>query len=235
MVQAWNQYRLANPEKSNLLLAQKWVDVNLLSEQVRTILQAEGSVSINEIEVECIVSEHRCKYKFAAGDRIKFCKNDYRLQVSNGTFGTIKHVKSNDGCIDFGVDLDDGRYITFNDFDYKNEDGRLPIALGYALTVYASQGTTIDGDVFVCWTNGMDRANSYVAGSRHKDNCHWFFNNQELSVLSDHHEIDNIKILAKVMSTDKRKEMAIEHIENNDKANSNQHYELNSSTECTLQ
>lgn len=235
MVQAWNQYRLANPEKSNLLLAQKWVDVNLLSEQVRTILQAEGSVSINEIEVECIVSEHRCKYKFAAGDRIKFCKNDYRLQVSNGTFGTIKHVKSNDGCIDFGVDLDDGRYITFNDFDYKNEDGRLPIALGYALTVYASQGTTIDGDVFVCWTNGMDRANSYVAGSRHKDNCHWFFNNQELSVLSDHHEIDNIKILAKAMSTDNRKEMAIEHIENNDKANSNQHYELNSSTECTLQ
>jgi Ti-type conjugative transfer relaxase TraA len=235
MVQAWNQFRLANPEKSNLLLAQKWVDVNSLSDQVRAILQAEGSVDLNEVEVDCIVSEHRCRYKFSAGDRIRFCKNDYRLQVSNGTFGTIKYVKANDGRIDFGVDLDGGRYIAFNDLDYKNEDGRLPIALGYALTVYASQGTTVDGDVFVYWSNGMDRANSYVAGSRHKDNCHWFFNNQELSVLSDHHEVDNMKILAKAMSTDKRKEMAIEHIENNSKANSKKHYELNSSTECTLQ
>ncbi|MGL5487096.1 MAG: MobF family relaxase, partial [Shewanella sp.] len=140
MVHSWNQFRLANPERSTLLLAQKWADVNLLSNQVRTILQAEGSVGLNEVEVDCIVSEHRCKYKFAAGDRIKFCKNDYRLQVSNGTFGTIRYVKANDGRIDFGVDLNDGRYITFNNLDYKNEDGRLPISLGYALTVYASQG-----------------------------------------------------------------------------------------------
>jgi len=155
--------------------------------------------------------------------------------VSNGTFGTIKYIKANDGCIDFGVDLDDGRYIIFNNLDYKNEDDRLPIALGYALTVYASQGTTIDGDVFVYWTSGMDRANSYVAGSRHKDNCHWFFNNQELSFLSDHHEIDNIKTLAKAMSTDKRKDMAIEHIKNNGEAGSPKYYEANSSTVCTLQ
>ncbi|MGL6366406.1 MobF family relaxase [Aeromonas veronii] len=211
MVHSWNQFRLANPERSTLLLAQKWADVNLLSNQVRTILQAEGSVGLNEVEVDCIVSEHRCKYKFAAGDRIKFCKNDYRLQVSNGTFGTIRYVKANDGRIDFGVDLNDGRYITFNNLDYKNEDGRLPISLGYALTVYASQGITIDGDVFVCWTNGMDRANSYVAGSRHKDNCHWFFNNQEVDTMTvQHNELNNkevarINAIAKVMSFDLRK------------------------------
>ncbi len=220
IVQAWNQFRLANPDKSNLLLAQKWADVSLLSDQVRRILQTEGSVDLNEVEVDCIVSEHRCRYKFAAGDRIKFCKNDYRLQVSNGTFGTIKYVKTNDGRIDFGVDLDDGRYITFNNLDYTNEDGRLPISLGYALTVYASQGTTIDGDVFVYWTNGMDRANSYVAGSRHKDNCHWFFNNKELDSMttlsgeSNYGACERIRSIAKVMSFDRRKSMAIEYINN---------------------
>lgn len=219
MVQAWNNYRLANPEKSHLLLAQKWEDVNLLSEQVRTILQAEGSVSLNEVEVECIVSEHRCKYKFAAGDRIKFCKNDYRIQVSNGTLGTIKKVHAINGVINFCVNLDDGRCITFKDSDYKNEDGRLPIALGYALTVYASQGTTIDGDVFVYWTNGMDRANSYVAGSRHKDNCHWFFNSQGLDLMVNLenrlniNESERIKTIADIMSHDRRKYMATEYIE----------------------
>lgn len=225
MVHSWNQFRLANPERSTLLLAQKWADVNLLSNQVRTILQAEGSVGLNEVEVDCIVSEHRCKYKFAAGDRIKFCKNDYRLQVSNGTFGTIRYVKANDGRIDFGVDLNDGRYITFNNLDYKNEDGRLPISLGYALTVYASQGITIDGDVFVCWTNGMDRANSYVAGSRHKDNCHWFFNNQEVDTMTvQHNELNNkevarINAIAKVMSFDLRKNMAMDYISNDENGN----------------
>ncbi|WP_421254558.1 MobF family relaxase [Aeromonas sp. 600948] len=224
MVQAWNNYRLANPEKSHLLLAQKWEDVNLLSEQVRTILQAEGRVSLNEVEVECIVSEHRCKYKFAAGDRIKFCKNDYRIQVSNGTLGTINKVHAINGVINFCVNLDDGRCITFKDFDYKNEDGRLPIALGYALTVYASQGTTIDGDVFVYWTNGMDRANSYVAGSRHKDNCHWFFNSQELDLMANVenrlniNESERIKAIADIMSHDRRKYMATEYIENHGNA-----------------
>lgn len=214
MVQAWNQYRLANPEKSHLLLAQKWVDVNLLSEQVRTILQAEGSVSLNEMEVECIVSEHRCKYKFAAGDRIKFCKNDYRLQVFNGTFGTIKYISAKEGDINFGVNLDDGRYITFCDSDYQDEDGRLPLALGYALTVYASQGTTIDGDVFVYWTSGMDKANSYVAGSRHKDNCHWFFNRQELDPEINSTETqDYITSISKIISYDRRKYMAKEYID----------------------
>ncbi len=225
MVHSWNQFRLANPERSTLLLAQKWADVNLLSNQVRTILQAEGSVGLNEVEVDCIVSEHRCKYKFAAGDRIKFCKNDYRLQVSNGTFGTIRYVKANDGRIDFGVDLDDDRYITFNNLDYKNEDGRLPISLGYALTVYASQGITIDGDVFVCWTNGMDRANSYVAGSRHKDNCHWFFNNQEVDTMTvqynelNNKEVARINAIAKVMSFDFRKNMAMDYISNDENGN----------------
>ncbi len=74
----------------------------------------------------------------------------------------------------------------------------------------------------------MDRANSYVAGSRHKDNCHWFFNNQELRLLSDHYEMHS---LAKAMSTDKKKKMAIEYIENNSNAIAKKHYGLNISME----
>ncbi|MNY44185.1 hypothetical protein D3C86_1791900 [compost metagenome] len=66
----------------------------------------------------------------------------------------------------------------------------------------------------------MDRANSYVAGSRHKDNCHWFFNNQELDSMttlggeSNYGACERIKSIAKVMSFDRRKSMAIEYINN---------------------
>jgi len=93
MVDTWNKYRTENPNKSSILLAQRWTDVNELSERMRTVLQLEGTVSKEEVELDCIVSKHHCKYKFAKGDRVKFCKNDYRLGVSNGTMGTIKSLR----------------------------------------------------------------------------------------------------------------------------------------------
>jgi len=101
---------------------------------------------------------------------------------------------------------------------YKSENGRLPLALGYALTVYASQGTTIDGNVYVYWTSGMDRANSYVAGSRHKDNCHWFFNNKEIDMLTLNNvdqlnsEVSRTDSTSQIMSSDRKKLMALEYI-----------------------
>jgi hypothetical protein len=65
----------------------------------------------------------------------------------------------------------------------------------------------------------MDRAASYVAGSRHKDNCHWFINGQELDAQSG--QADNgqtpdmatrLKTLARCMSINKHKAMASEYI-----------------------
>lgn len=215
LVSAWNRFRNDNPDKSSLVLAQRWEDVNQLSNQMRTILQAEGLVGREEVELDCVVSEHRCKYKFATGDRVKFCKNDYRLAVSNGTLGTIEAISEDDEDVMFQICLDDGRNVTVLKSEYESEDGRLPLALGYALTVYASQGATVDGDVFVCWTAGMDRSNSYVAGSRHKDSCHWYFNNREVDLLAAT-EGDRLQAIAKVMGADRRKFMALEHLEHMD-------------------
>lgn len=79
--------------------------------------------------------------------------------------------------------------------NYKAENGRFPLALGYALTVYASQGTTIDGNVYVYWTAGMDRANTYVAGSRHKGLCYWFENEKELDLLSQIDAVHAMQLL----------------------------------------
>ncbi|WP_070968169.1 hypothetical protein [Vibrio sonorensis] len=67
----------------------------------------------------------------------------------------------------------------------------------------------------------MDRANSYVAGSRHKDNCHWFFNSREIDLVSQHAEkttiTDEIRVqsIAQVMSSERRKSMALEYLNSN--------------------
>jgi conjugative relaxase-like TrwC/TraI family protein len=219
MVDTWNKYRKEYPNKTSILLAQRWTDVNELSERMRTVLQSEGKVSKEEVELDCIVSKHHCKYKFAEGDRVKFCKNDYRLDVSNGTMGTITKLSISDVDVKFQILTDDGQLVEVSKNSYQSDNGRLPLALGYALTVYASQGTTIDGNVYVYWTSGMDRANSYVAGSRHKDNCHWFFNNKEIDMFLDKRsgEIDDltsrIEMLAKAMSSERNTSLAIERLE----------------------
>jgi len=61
MVDTWNKYRICNPHKESILLAQRWKDVNQLSDRMRSVLQAEGSVSKEEVELDCIVSKHHCK------------------------------------------------------------------------------------------------------------------------------------------------------------------------------
>ncbi|WP_299265219.1 hypothetical protein [uncultured Psychrosphaera sp.] len=84
----------------------------------------------------------------------------------------------------------------------------------YAMTVYSSQGLTIDGDVFLYYTSGMDRANTYVACSRHKNYCHLFINDKEIG--------DNqsrISYLKEQMSTDSYPSLAIEYVENKSKKN----------------
>jgi hypothetical protein len=65
----------------------------------------------------------------------------------------------------------------------------------------------------------MDRAASYVAGSRHKDNCHWFVNDQELDAQSGQSDkgeaptlAARLKSLARGMSVNKHKAMASEYL-----------------------
>jgi hypothetical protein len=65
----------------------------------------------------------------------------------------------------------------------------------------------------------MDRAASYVAGSRHKDNWHWFVNGQELdaqSGQSDKGEAPSLaarlKTLSRCLSVNKHKAMASEYL-----------------------
>jgi hypothetical protein len=68
-------------------------------------------------------------------------------------------------------------------------------------------------------TTAMDRAASYVAGSRHKDNCHWFVNGQELDAQSGQSDkgeaptlAARLKTLSRCMSVNKHKAMASEYL-----------------------
>ena len=123
-----------------------------------------------------------------------------------------------DGDIWIRIKLDSGRETQFMSSSYANEEGRTYITQAYAQTVYSSQGLTIDGDVFVYYTQFMDRAHSYVACSRHKDKTHIFANVQDIEEYIPHNfnhaprEYGLREALAQKMSRNNRPKLAIEHI-----------------------
>jgi conjugative relaxase-like TrwC/TraI family protein len=210
LIKKWVQYRTENPKKKSLLLAQRWQDVTEINVKVRALLQIAGKIDSNDISIKCSVSGKVFMNKFAIGERIRLTKNDYSKSLSNGDLGNVVDIKYKvDGSYDFKVKLDNGNKATINTDEYCNEDGHLYMAQAYAMTVYSSQGLTIDGDVFVYYTSGMDRANTYVACSRQRENCHLFVNKKEIDVAD---KSKSIQRLVDFMSNDKKNNLAIKHI-----------------------
>ncbi|HCM0912614.1 TPA: relaxase domain-containing protein [Vibrio parahaemolyticus] len=217
LVESWKRYRLYNPDKQAIVLALTWRDVQSISQELREVFQSEGQVGDENIRFSCSVSDKVLRFDFSVGERVRLTKNDYRRDFSNGTLATISSLTPlADGSTDFGLMSDDGRFLRFNSKDYCDEYGNIFLAHAYAVTIYSSQGITVDGDSFVLYSTGMDRAYSYVAGSRHKDNCHWFINKSNIrESYNCEHSLEDSQVLehaALAMSKDNYKCLAIEYI-----------------------
>jgi conjugative relaxase-like TrwC/TraI family protein len=220
LISAWQNYRLQNPDKKSMVIAQSWNDVLQLNRRMRHELQTEGVVGQENIDVKGTVSDRDIDFQVSVGERIRFTKNDYKRKYTNGDIGTVTKVQlMDDGDVWIRIELDSGRHTQFMLSDYCNEDGRGHLTQAYAQTVYSSQGLTIDGDVFVYYTQYLDRAHSYVACSRHKDKAHIFANAEELTDLIpsefEHAPVDIglREALAAQMSRDNRPKLAIEYLE----------------------
>jgi ATP-dependent exoDNAse (exonuclease V) alpha subunit len=220
LIKHWYEYQTNNPEKNTLVMAQRWKDVKDLSEIIRAIHIEEGRVGIENIPLKCSVAEKQFDFEFSCGDRIKFCRNDYtNLKVSNGTLGTIKEIRQLDnGDVELVIETDDQREVSFLASEYSDERGA-NICLAYALTVYSAQGTTVDGNTFTLYSGGMDRANSYVALSRNKDEAHLFINRSEIDERAGAYDAgesvndyQRFQTLCKLMSRDNYSSLAIEQL-----------------------
>lgn len=183
LLSQWKAYQQQHPNKKSLILAQRWSEIQEISQQVRAYHQERGAVKSENIKISCVVGEKEFVQEFSTGERIRFCKNDYKRNFTNGTLGTIIHIEQYPEDISLTIKLDDGRVVNFNKSDYSDKKGHMHIVQAYAMTVYSSQGVTVDGDTFVLYNTGMDRAYSYVAGSRHKYNCRWYVNSEQLNGL----------------------------------------------------
>jgi hypothetical protein len=133
--------------------------------------------------------------------------------------GTTKEISQlSDSDTKLSIELDDKRIVSFRASEYSDHIG-LNLCHAYALTVFSSQSTTIDGNTFTLYSGRMGQRETYVALSRHKDESHIYINEAELSehLTSDTgHPVPCAELrqitLSKLMRQDNCSSLALEHI-----------------------
>lgn len=191
LVERWDRERVAEPEKSRIILTHTNDVVRDLNLTARERLRQAGALGD-----DVTVKADRGERQFATGDRLMFLKNDRGLGVKNGMLGEIKQVSPTQ----MTVRLDAGRSVVFDLKDYAQVDH------GYAATIHKSQGVTVDR-AHVLATPGMDRHGAYVALSRHRD---------AVQIHYGRDEFEDLGKLTRVLSRERAKDMASDFAQRRD-------------------
>lgn len=164
LVALWNDARLSDPSKTQIMLAYNRSDVLDMNQQARAFLHAQG-----QLGQDISFQTERGQRQFAQHDRIYFLKNDRSLGVMNGTLGTIESIDNNALTICLDQDKTSPKNtITITMDQYNHLD------YGYAATIHKSQGVTIDRS-YVLASEFLDAHATYVAMSRHRESVNLFY------------------------------------------------------------
>ncbi|MBW8309113.1 MAG: AAA family ATPase [Candidatus Paracaedibacteraceae bacterium] len=169
LINAWSKNHESNPNHNRLILANKNIDVDALNRAVREIRLVKSEIDVKGYEVQT----QRGKEVFSPGDRVAFTMTDKKIGVQSGLLGTIKTLDDKT-CV---VILDSDKEVTFDPEKYQG------LKLGYASTIYKSQGKTID-EIYVLHDRSSNQKLSYVALSRQAKDLKVFVNTQETKSLT---------------------------------------------------
>lgn len=170
-------------ESSQIALAQRNEDVFQLNLSVHTQLKGAGQLGRKSLLVKTQTSFGAPTVEFTVWDRILFLQNDHQGRfvktrkgkgegVTNGTIGIITTLKSDE----IRVRLEDKRIVSLNPKAYPY------ISHGYAMTVSKAQGKTVDKS-YVLINNSMEAADTYVALTRHREDCQIYVNQSQFKDL----------------------------------------------------
>lgn len=162
VAQAYIKTRFDEPELSALIVAHTNRDVTVLNKTIRGQLKEAGLLSGGHTHT--VTKGER---EFATGDRIVFLKNDNseEMKVTNGTLATV--FMTGPTVLSVVLDGPEARRLTFSTTAYPDIDH------AYAVTAHKSQGATVDV-VFHLAAKTMNQNSTYVALTRHREQCHTF-------------------------------------------------------------
>lgn len=200
LTEVWNDVRLSDPTKTQIMLAYNRDDVLELNQMARSLRHQQG-----EIGQDVAFQTERGARAFAERDRVYFLKNDRSLGVMNGTLGTIEAIK--DGAVTIRLDndgrsgTDQVRHVTVTMERYNHLD------YGYAATIHKAQGVTVDRS-YVLASKFLDAHSTYVAMSRHRESADLFYG-RDVFLTKDN--------LTKTLSRERTKDVTIDYLNNRDR------------------
>ncbi len=186
MVSEWSLSR--NPERpgEHLLLAATRADVRELNQLARESMRDQGRLSEDE-------HNYGESGKVAEGDRVKMTRNSAILGVKNGDLGTVK--SASDGRLT--LEMDSGREVITNSDEYDH------ITHGYAITLHAAQGATVDRAAVLLDQRMSNREWSYVSASRSRE---------ETVLYGTDNQIRDLQTLSQTMSRSEQKSTSLDHL-----------------------
>ncbi len=186
LIERWDRERVAEPDRSRLILAHTNDDVRDLNGQARARLKEHG-----ELGADIAVRTERGVRDFARGDRVMFLRNERGLGLKNGTLGLVEEISQ----AGMTARLDSGARLTVAFKDYNHLDH------GYAATIHKAQGVTVDR-THVLASPGLDRHATYVALSRHRHSVDLHYGRDDFADQSR---------LGRVLSRERAKDMASDY------------------------
>ena len=165
-----------------LALAHSNKMVQELNDRIRTNLKSSGEIgqghkfetakSIEDRREDAAANQGRTpegadyRYDFGEGDRIVFLQNDTidGVKVRNGQLGKI--IDAKEGAM--SVELENGTRVSFDQDRYNH------ISHGFAVTIYKSQGVTVD-NTLVLAQRSMTQNLAYVSMTRHKKSAQMYY------------------------------------------------------------
>jgi conjugative relaxase-like TrwC/TraI family protein len=165
MVEDW--WRSFREGEDALMVAKRNVEVERLNATARGLMQAEGRLGGEEVEV--------AGARFVAGDQVITRVNDRTNEIYNRERWTVTEVDAAKRSVVL-EGIDQARRVEVGP-DYLERTtlgGDAPsLQYAYAVTTYCAQGTTVDS-AYVMADPSMDKQEFYVATSRSSGKTHLY-------------------------------------------------------------
>ena len=209
LVDDWDRYQRANPDKSSVVLARTRAEVRALSHLMRERRFAslpDGERADTE-RVTVIVSRGTederttSPLEIARGDRLRIGATHWEKQLFNGTVVTVDDFKVERGeagtepSVLISARTEDGREVRFRHDEIRDWYGNIRLDHGYALTITSAQGLTVDR-TFLLADARPARETIYPAATRHREALDIYVNRAPLALDIADRRADNDREVA---------------------------------------
>ena len=195
LVDDWDRYQRANPDKSSVVLARTRAEVRALSHLMRErrFAALPDGEPANADRVTVMVSRGTeddrtaSPLEIARGDRLRIGATHWEKQLFNGTVVTVEDFKvekaeaGTEPSVLISARTEDGRAVSFRHDEIRDWYGNIRLDHGYALTITSAQGLTVDR-TFLLTDARPSRETIYPAATRHREALDIYVNRAPLAL-----------------------------------------------------